>query len=47
MAASVAETTAVNSKCTKTLLANGEKSLCINGKPTDINGLRKLRNSPS
>ena len=44
MAASVAEAGAVNSKGTKMLLANGVNTFFINGKPTDINGLRKLRN---
>ena len=40
MAASVPETATINPKGTRTLLANG----VINGKPTDINGLKKLRN---
>ena len=46
-AASVAGTTAVNQKGTKMLLANGVSAIFINGKPTGINGLRKLRNPPS
>ena len=44
MAASVAEAGAVNSKGTKMLLATVVSTFFINGKPPDINGLRKLRN---
>ena len=46
MAASVAETAAVNPEVTKTLLADSLNTFLINGKTTDINSLRKLRNSP-
>ena len=45
--ASAAEAAAVNPKGTKMLLANGVSTFFISGKPTDINGLRKLRNSSS
>ena len=45
MAASVAETAAVNPEVTKTLLADSLNTFLINGKTTDINSLRKLRNS--
>ena len=44
---SVAEATAVNPNGTKMLLANGISLFFINGKLPVINGLRKLRNSPS
>ena len=37
---SVPEAATINPKGTRTLLTNG----VINGKPTDINGLKKLRN---
>ena len=47
MAASIAEAAAVNPKGTKTLLTNGMSTVFINGKPNDINGLRKLENLPS
>ena len=47
MAASVAETAAVNPKGTKMLLVNGVSTFFMNGKPTDINRSRKLRNTPS
>ena len=43
MAVSVPEAATINPKGTRTLLANG----VINGKPTDINGLKKLWNHPS
>ena len=38
---------AVNTNGTKTILANGANTLFINGKPTDNNDFRKLRNPPS
>ena len=47
MAASVAEAAAVNPEGTRTLLANNLSKFLIHGKPTDINGLRKLTNPPS
>ena len=47
IAASVAEAAAVKPNGIKTLYANGVRALFINGKPADINGLRKLRNPPS
>ena len=47
IAASVAEGVAVNPNGTKTILANGASTLFINGKPTDNNDFRKLRNPPS
>ena len=47
MAVSVAEAATVNREGNKTLLANGVSIFFINGKPADINGLRKLRNPPS
>ena len=46
MAASVAETAAVNPNVTKVLLGNSVSAFFINGKPAVINGLRKLRNPP-
>ena len=45
--ASVAESAVVNPEGTQTLLANGMNTFFNNGKPTGINGLRKLRNLPS
>ena len=42
----VGEAAAINLKCTKTLLANYVSIFFINGKLTDINGLRRLRNHP-
>ena len=45
--ASVAESAVVNPEGTQTLLANGMNTIFNNGKPTGINGLRKLRNLPS
>ena len=45
--ASVAESAVVNPKGTQTLLVNGMNTFFNNGKPTGINGLRKLRNLPS
>ena len=47
IAASVAHAAAVNPNVTKTTLFNGVSKFFINGKPTDINGRRKLRNHPS
>ena len=47
MAVSVSETAAVNHKVTKILLSDEVTTFLINGKPTYINGLRKLRNPPS
>ena len=47
IAASVAEAAAVKPNGIKTLYANGVRAFFINGKPADINGLRKLRNPPS
>ena len=44
--ASVAGAAAVNPDGIKTLLANSVSTCFINGKPADINGLRKLRNPP-
>ena len=43
IAASVADTAAVNPNGAKTLLANGISTLFINGKPAVINGLKKMR----
>ena len=45
--ASVVESAVVNPEGTQTLLANGMNTFFNNGKPTGINGLRKLRNLPS
>ena len=45
--ASVAETTAFNPKGIKTLLAKGVSKFFINGKSTEFNGVRKLRNPPT
>ena len=45
--AAVAESAVVNPEGTQTLLANGMNTFFNNGKPTGINGLRKLRNLPS
>ena len=39
-----AEAATVNSKGTKLVLANYVSTVFISAKPTDINGLRKLRN---
>ena len=47
MTGSIAEAAAVNPKATRTLLANGVSTIFIDGKPTDFNDLRKIRNSPS
>ena len=47
IAASVAEAAAIKPNGIKTLYANGVTAFFINGKPADINGLRKLRNPPS
>ena len=44
IAASVADVAAVNPNGIKMLLDNGVKTLFVNGKPTDIDGLRKLKN---
>ena len=44
--ASVPYTATVNPNGTKTRLTNSVSTFFINGKPTDINGLRKLRNPP-
>ena len=46
IAASVADVAAVNPNGIKMLLDNGVKTLFVNGKPTDIDGLRKLKNLP-
>ena len=46
IAAYFADAAVVNPNGTKTLLANGVSTYFINGKPTDINSLRKLRNPP-
>ena len=46
IATSVAEAAAVNPNGIKTLFANSVSTFFINGKPADINGLRKLRNPP-
>ena len=46
IAASVADATAVSANVTKMFLSNGVSTLFITGKPTDINGLRKLRIPP-
>ena len=45
--ASVAETTTFNLKGTKKILAKGFSKFFINGKLTEVNGLRKLRNPPT
>ena len=47
MAASVADTAAVNLKCTKTLLANDLSTFSIKDKPAFINGSRSLSKDPS
>ena len=44
--ASVPYTAAVNPNGTKTHLTNSVSTFFINGKATDINGLRKLKNPP-
>ena len=46
-AASLADIPAHNPNGIKTLLANGVSKLFINGKPADINSLRKLEHPPS
>ena len=47
MAASVADTAAVNLKCTKTLLANDLSTFSIKDKPAFIKGSRSLSKDPS
>ena len=47
MAASITEAAAVNPKGTEILSANGVRTFFINGKRTNINVFRNLRNPPS
>ena len=47
VSAFAADATAVNHNRIKMRLANSVSTFFINGKPTDIHGQRKLRNSPS
>ena len=47
IALSVADAAAVNPNGTKTLLVNSISLFFINGKAVVINGLTKLRNTPS
>ena len=46
IAASVAETAAINPNSTKILLVNGVSTFFVNGKSTPIDGARKLSNPP-